>query len=116
MRPLPRASRPTRPAHAYVPRGGQAVDFDEDGFVDLLFGSRLLLNNGDGTFSDGSAAANLPVLADEGLKLIDVDLDGDLDLMHQDGIATRLFRNAGGVFDGGEIVDSDADGEHRAGA
>ena len=48
------------PGDAYVPRGGQAVDFDEDGFVDLLFGSRLMLNNGDGTFSDGSAAANLP--------------------------------------------------------
>ena len=91
---------------AYVPRGGQAVDFDEDGFVDLLFGSRLLLNNGDGTFSDGSVAANVPVLADQGLKLIDVDLDGDLDLIHHDGSTTRLFRNAGGVFDGGEVVDA----------
>jgi hypothetical protein len=94
------------PGAAYVPRGGQAVDFDENGFVDLLFGSRLLLNNGDGTFMDGSAASNLPVLPDEGLKLIDVDLDGDLDLIHQDGIATRLFRNSAGIFDGGEIVDS----------
>ena len=75
----------TNPAGAaYMPRGGQAVDFDEDGFVDMLFGSRLLLNNGDGTFRDGSAAANIPVLADNGLKLIDVDLDGDLDLIHQD--------------------------------
>ena len=42
---------------AYVPGGGQAVDFNEDGRVDLLFGSRLMVNNGDGTFSDGSAAA-----------------------------------------------------------
>jgi hypothetical protein len=91
---------------AYVPRGGQAVDFDENGFVDLLFGSRLLLNNGDGTFSDGSGAANLPVLADEGLKLIDVDLDGDFDLLHHDGSITRLFRNTGGVFDGGEALDA----------
>ncbi|HEU4516627.1 MAG TPA: FG-GAP-like repeat-containing protein, partial [Steroidobacteraceae bacterium] len=72
--------------------------------VDLLFGSRLLLNDGDGTFSDGSVAANVPVLADEGLKLIDVDLDGDLDLIHHDGSTTRLFRNAGGVFDGGEVI------------
>jgi hypothetical protein len=94
------------PGDAYVPRGGQAVDFDENGSVDLLFGSRLLLNNGDGTFSDGSAAANVPVLADEGLKLIDVDLDGDLDLVHHDGALTRLFRNAGGVFDGGEVLDA----------
>ena len=94
------------PGAAYVPRGGQAVDFDEDGFIDLLFGSRLLLNNGDGTFSDGSVAANVPVLADEGLKLIDVDLDGDFDLIHHDGSTTRLFRNGGGVFDGGEVVDA----------
>jgi hypothetical protein len=98
------ASNP--PGAAYVPNGGQAVDFDEDGFIDLLFGSRLLLNNGDGSFSDGSAAANVPVLADQGLKLIDVDLDGDFDLIHHDGSTTRLFRNAGGVFDGGEVIDS----------
>jgi hypothetical protein len=91
----------------FVPRGGQAVDFDEDGFVDLLFGSRLLLNDGDGTFSDGSAAAGMPVRADHGLKLIDVDLDGDLDLVHHDGVAIRLHRNTGGVFDAGTIVAED---------
>jgi hypothetical protein len=92
------------PGNAYIPRGGQAVDFDEDGFVDLLFGSRLMLNNGDGSFRDGSAAANVPVLEDQGLKLIDVDLDGDFDLIHHSGRRTRLFRNDGGVFDDGEVV------------
>jgi hypothetical protein len=92
---------------AYVPRGGQAADFDEDGFVDLLFGSRLLINNGDGTFSDNSAAAGVPVRADYGLKLTDVDLDGDLDLVHHDGVAIRLHLNAGGVFDAGTIVAED---------
>lgn len=92
---------------AFVPRGGQAVDFNEDGFVDLIFGSRLLRNDGDGTFSDGSAAANFPERADQGLKLIDVDLDGDLDLIHHDGAVTRLYRNAAGVFDGGTIVSED---------
>jgi len=98
----------TNPAGAdYVPRGGQAVDFDEDGFIDLLFGSRLLINNGDGTFSNGSAAAGIPVRADQGLKLLDVDLDGDLDLIHHDGAVTRLYRNAAGVFDAGTIVSQD---------
>jgi hypothetical protein len=89
---------------AFVPQGGQAVDFDEDGFVDMLFGSRLLLNNGDGTFRDGSAAANFPVLADRGLKLIDLDLDGDLDLIHNARTETRLYRNSSGIFDGGELI------------
>jgi len=89
---------------AYVPSGGQAVDFDEDGFIDLLFGSRLMRNEGDGTFSDASAAAGIPVRADQGLKLVDVDLDGDLDLIHHTGEDTRLHRNAGGVFDGGELI------------
>ncbi len=96
----------TNPAGApYVPRGGQAVDFNEDGFVDLLFGSRLLLNNGNGTFSNGSAAAGIPVREDNGLKVLDVDLDGDLDLLHHTGIVTRLHRNTGGVFDAGEVLD-----------
>ncbi|MEX0744888.1 MAG: FG-GAP-like repeat-containing protein, partial [Phycisphaeraceae bacterium] len=87
----------SNPAGAnFVPRGGQAVDFNEDGRVDLLFGSRLLISNGNGTFSDGSAAAGIPVRADQGLKLIDVDLDEDLDLIHHDGAITRLHRNAAG--------------------
>ncbi len=92
------------PGVAYVPQGGQAVDFNEDGFVDILFASRLLLNNGDGTFSDGSAAAHIPVREDNGLKLFDVDLDGDLDLIRHTGNVTRLYRNTGGVFDDGEVV------------
>ncbi|MBM2854767.1 MAG: hypothetical protein HW417_1695 [Steroidobacteraceae bacterium] len=75
--------------------------------MDLLFGSRLLINNGDGTFSDGSVAAGIPVRADQGLKLADIDLDGDLDLIHHDGAVTRLYLNAAGVFDGGTIVNED---------
>ena len=88
----------------YVPRGGHAADFDGNGYVDLLFGSRLMLNDGDGTFTDGSAAARIPAIGDNGLRLFDVDLDGDLDLLHHSGTVTRLFRNAGGVFDDGEVV------------
>ncbi len=99
----------TSPAGAaYVPRGGQAADINEDGFVDLLFGSRLLVNDGDGSFSDGSVAAGVPVLADQGLKLVDMDIDGDLDLLHHDGSVTRLHLNAAGVFGAGTIVNEDA--------
>jgi hypothetical protein len=93
---------------AYVPGGGQAVDFNEDGKVDLLFGSRLMINNGDGTFSDGSAAAGLTPVADKGMSLLDVDLDGDLDLVRFDGTFTSLYLNNGGVFGAGTVVNGDA--------
>ncbi len=92
------------PGVEYVPAGGQAVDFDEDGFVDLLYGSRLMLNNGDGTFRDGSAAANFPVRADTGMHVIDVDLDGDFDLLVRNDSSVRLYRNTGGRFDAGDTV------------
>jgi len=93
---------------AYVPAGGQAVDFNMDGRVDLLFGSRLMLNNGDGTFTDGSAAAGLTAVADRGLRLADVDLDGDLDLVRRDLNVTRLYLNTGGVFGTATVIDGDA--------
>lgn len=99
----------TNPAGAgYVPSGGQAADFDADGDVDLLFGSRLMLNNGDGTFSDGSTAAALTVLADQGLALADVDLDGDLDLISRDASVTRLQLNTNGAFGAATVIDGDA--------
>lgn len=93
---------------AYVPGGGQAVDFNEDGRVDLLFGSRLMINNGNGTFTDGSAAAGLTPMADKGMSLLDVDMDGDLDLVRFDGTFTWLYLNNGGVFGAGTSVNGDA--------
>ncbi len=93
---------------AYVPAGGQAVDFNEDGRVDILFGSRLMTNNGDGTFTDAGPAAGVPLRADQGLRLFDADMDGDLDLLHHDGELTRLHRNVQGVFDAGTVLATDA--------
>jgi len=99
----------TAPAGAaYVPHGGQAVDFDQDGDIDLLFGSRLMRNAGNATFSDASAAAGLTAVADRGLRLADVDMDGDLDLLRRDLNITRLSLNAGGVFGAATVVDGDA--------
>jgi len=99
----------TGPAGAtYVPSGGQAVDFNEDGRVDILFGSRLMLNNGNGTFTDGSAAAGLTAVADRGLRLADLDLDGDLDLVRRDLNVTRRYLNTGGVFGAAAVVDGNA--------
>lgn len=93
---------------AYVPAGGQAVDFNEDGWVDILFGSRLMINNGDGTFSDGSAAAGLTPMADQGMVLADVDADGDLDLVRRDHNVTYVSYNNGGVFGPPVAIDGDA--------
>ena len=92
---------------AYVPGGGQAADFNEDGNVDILFGSRLMLNAGDGTFSDGSVAAGLTPLADQGMRLADLDMDGDLDLVRRDTNFTQVHANTGGVFGAGVTVDGD---------
>ncbi|MFM7037848.1 MAG: FG-GAP-like repeat-containing protein [Planctomycetaceae bacterium] len=61
-------------------QGAAAGDFNEDGFTDLLVasttGSRLLQNNGDGTFSDVSATA-LPVMAGWVTSCAVADVTGD---------------------------------------
>jgi len=80
------------------PEGAQALDFNEDGWIDIYVGSQLLINNKDLTFTDRGADYNLPLLFDEGLKFSDMDLDGDLDLIHHDRQTTRLFLNESGRF------------------
>ncbi len=95
------------------------TDLDDDGWPDLAvaadFGSsRLFWNNGDGTFSDGTLAAQ--VGSDEngmGTALGDFDMDGDIDwfvtsiwcgedctaAVPETGVGrtgNRLYRNEGG--------------------
>ncbi|MBO1320769.1 CRTAC1 family protein [Acanthopleuribacter pedis] len=64
------------------------ADVNGDGFPDLFLGSikgsgpKLLMNNGDGSFRDATAASGLIVSADVyGATFGDPDRDGDLDLM-----------------------------------
>lgn len=93
----------------HPPEAAQALDWNDDGWVDLLVGSHLYLNDGDGTFTDIAAQHALPVLFDEGARLVDLDLDGDLDLVHHDEFTTRVFYNVNGTFDGGAVVNGSPD-------
>ena len=85
-----------------------AIDFDNDGLVDLVMtgqsgeGFRSFRNNGDGSFTELTGGANpmaghtsfgLPSLAAG-----DVDGDGDDDLLAADGSYISYFRNDGGTF------------------
>ena len=83
-------------------------DVDADGDLDLVAGNwgqrdQLYLNDGAGTFQNATAA-RMPVLAGftNELVLVDVDLDGDLDLAIVAGYGVernRLYLNDGtGVF------------------
>ena len=76
------AGLPTGPIGATV---GLFVDFDNDGDKDLFLGSstdhnRLYRNEGDGTFSDVSAAANLGRNIVSVAAAADFDNDGRVDL------------------------------------
>ncbi|MCX6605627.1 MAG: FG-GAP-like repeat-containing protein [Acidobacteria bacterium] len=88
-------------AKLYFPMGtmGAGVaDLDNDGFVDFYFGTgdpqltrmepnRFFRNNGEGTFSDASAAGGFarPGNKGHGVGFVDIDDDGDWDLYAQLG-------------------------------
>ncbi len=61
--------------------GAQAVDYDGDGWIDFYVAGRLFRNNHDMTFTDVTAAVGLPGSFDEGIKFIDWNNDGFLDLI-----------------------------------
>ena len=102
------------PQEGFMMGGAAAGDFDRDGDVDLfiirggLVPDALYLNDGDGTFTDVSAAWGLTdVLYSSGVAMGDYDNDGRLDLFvtthgtQTDGVMTgqhRLFRNMGSSF------------------
>jgi len=61
--------------------GAQAVDYDGDGWIDFYVAGRLFRNNGNLTFTDVTDAIGLPGDFDEGIKFIDWNNDGHLDLI-----------------------------------
>jgi len=81
------------------PEGAQAVDFDNDGWIDLYVAGHLLMNNRNLTFTDRRAALGLPELFDEGIKFLDWNNDGYLDLVIHNPVAgPRLFEFDGTIF------------------
>jgi hypothetical protein len=83
----------------YKVEGAQAVDFNLDGWIDLFVGSHFFINNGDLTFTDRRADYGLPLQFEEGLKFLDWNNDGHLDLvLHNPWEGPILFTFDGAAF------------------
>jgi hypothetical protein len=88
------------------------ADIDNNGFLDIYItndatGNKLLMNNGDGTFTESATQMGVQVNKGTwGSLFIDYDNDGDFDLFVSamssgsgaNGIANDLFENQNGTF------------------
>jgi len=86
--------------------GAQALDFDNDGWIDFYVGGHFFMNNhciGESclpTFSDQRAALGLPLLFDEGVKFLDWNNDGLIDIVvHHPATGPDLYQFNGRVFE-----------------
>src|SRR6185436_11661131 len=80
------------------PEGASAVDWNDDGTLDLFVASHLFLNDGTAHFTDVREQVGLPALFEEGAQFVDADNDGDFDLWIRAIEGPRLFRNDKGHF------------------
>ncbi len=80
------------------PEAALAVDFNEDGWIDLYSGGNLFVNNGALSFTKVNGLLQLPTLFDEGAEWVDFDNDGKLDLALWSSTALRIFKNTGMTF------------------
>jgi hypothetical protein len=98
-------SRTDRTGEAAMTAGAAVADVDADGDLDVYLTrvglpNRLLLNDGDGAFTDATERAGVPGDVDQGSSaaaFADVDADGDADLVVTGAgrNATILYRNDG---------------------
>jgi len=89
----------------YKVEGAQAVDFNLDGWIDLFIGSHFFINNGNLTFTDRRADYGLPLQFEEGLKFLDWNNDGYLDLvLHNPWEGPILFSFDGTTFTRTNVV------------
>jgi len=79
--------------------GAQAVDYDDDGRIDLYVGGRLFRNTGALVFADVTGQVGLPGTFDEGIKFLDWNNDGRIDLViHHPTTGPVVWQNDGAQF------------------
>ena len=83
------------------PEGAQAIDYDEDGNIDLMSSGMLFRNAGNAQFSRVWPAPGVQPFFDEGLKFIDWNHDGYPDLVSIEPSAgvIHLYTWTGGMRD-----------------
>lgn len=85
-------------AEGYFGYAVAVADIDNDGDLDVFYGSKLLRNDGNLTYVDISAEAgltNIGFVSNVTFGDIDGDNDMDMTVSQQNGGATYLFRNDG---------------------
>jgi hypothetical protein len=70
-------------------------DFDNDGNQDMLYGASLMRNNGNGKFTNVAASVGYDGGSEVNM-FVDIDNDGDLDIVCQP--ATLLYMNENGTY------------------
>jgi hypothetical protein len=79
--------------------GSQALDYDDDGRIDLYVAGRLFRNTGSLLFTDMTAQVGLPGGFDEGIRFLDWNNDGRLDLViHHPVAGPALWQYDGAQF------------------
>jgi hypothetical protein len=100
--------------------GAQALDFNNDGWIDFYVGGHFFMNKqcaGESchpTFSDQRAALGLPLLFDEGVKFLDWNNDGLIDIVvHHPTTGPALYQFNGTAFEYSDIIPLLPSGTYR---